>query len=127
MDRLVRAWQTRPQRLEACYELVSRLRRTGQYEAAHAFASAAVGREAPGDWLFVQPWVYRWGMLFEFSITAYWTGDAAASLAACDRLLGMADLPEAYREQTVRNREFAVKAVGAGASVPAPAVPTPAG
>lgn len=117
MDRLVRAWQTRPQRLEACYELASRLRKAGQYEAAHAFASAGVGREAPGDWLFVQPWVYRWGLLFEHSITAYWTGDVAASLADCEQLLALPDLPEAYREQTLRNRAFAVGALR-GASAP---------
>ncbi|NUS16700.1 MAG: glycosyltransferase [Streptomyces sp.] len=107
MERLVRAWQTRPERMEACYELVSRLRREGQYEAAHAFAVAAVDRPAPADWLFVQPWVYRWGILFEYSITSYWTGDTAASLEACDRLLSLPDLPPAYREQTLHNRGFA--------------------
>ncbi|WP_193384213.1 hypothetical protein [Streptomyces sp. SS] len=34
--------------------------------------------------------------------------DHAASLAACDRLLGLPDLPESYREQTRANRAFAV-------------------
>lgn len=108
MDALSRAWESRPQRLEACYELSSRLRRLGRYRAAHAFVCAALDREAPkDDLLFVQPWVYRWGLLFEFSITAYWVGDYAGSLRACDRLLAMPDLPAAYREQTRANRDFA--------------------
>ncbi len=51
--------------------------------------------------------MYRWGLLFEFSITSYWVGDPAASLRACDRLLAMPDLPDAYRRQTVTNRGFA--------------------
>ncbi|MCX4787433.1 MULTISPECIES: glycosyltransferase [unclassified Streptomyces] len=108
MDALSRAWESRPQRLEACYELSSRLRRLGRYRTAHAFVRAALDREAPpDDLLFVQPWVYRWGLLFEFSITAYWVGDYAGSLRACDRLLAMPDLPDAYREQTRANRNFA--------------------
>ncbi|WP_324607792.1 glycosyltransferase [Streptomyces sp. NRRL F-5123] len=115
MDTLVRAWQSRPQRLEAVYELVTRLRGMGHHAAAHAFATAALDRPAPADWLFVQPWIYRWGLLFEYSITAYWTGDLPASLHACDRLLALPDLPPRYREQTARNREFAARgAVGVG-------------
>ncbi|MFJ3586296.1 glycosyltransferase [Streptomyces sp. NPDC090127] len=109
MDTLTRAWDARPQRLEACYELASRLRLRGRHHAAHAIVSAVVDREQPDDLLFVQPWVYRWGLLFEYSITAYWVGDHAGSLAACDRLLALPDLPEAYREQTRANREFAVR------------------
>lgn len=115
MDTLIRAWQSRPQRLEAVYELVTRLRGAGHHAAAHAFATAALDRPAPADWLFVQPWIYRWGLLFEYSITAYWTGDLPASLRACERLLALPDLPPRYREQTLRNREFAARgAVRAG-------------
>ncbi|WP_392668667.1 glycosyltransferase [Streptomyces sp. LN785] len=107
MDALSRAWESRPQRLEACYELSSRLRGLGRYHAAHAFVCAGLDREPPDDLLFVQPWVYRWGLLFEYSITAYWVGDMEGSLRACDRLLSMPDVPEAYRRQTLINREFA--------------------
>ncbi|WP_254705481.1 glycosyltransferase [Streptomyces vilmorinianum] len=118
-DALTRAWESRPQRLEACYELASRLRGMRRHHAAHAFVAAAVDREPPDDLLFVQPWVYRWGLLFEFSVTSYWVGDTVASLAACDRLLAMPDLPEAYRRQTETNRAFAAGRL-APAAVPAP-------
>lgn len=109
MDALVAAWEHRPRRLEALYELASRLRVKGSYRAAHAFAQAGLGQAQPDDLLFVRPWVYRWGLLFEYSITAYWVGEYAASVKACDELLGMPDLPEAHREQTVANRGFAVR------------------
>ncbi|MEU6879372.1 glycosyltransferase [Streptomyces sp. NPDC046712] len=111
-DTLSRAWESRPERLEACYELAARLRRMNRHHSAHAIVSATVDREPPDDILFTQPWVYRWGLLFEFSITAYWVGDLVGSLAACDRLLAMPDLPEEYRRQTVKNREFAVRGLG---------------
>ncbi|WP_315895388.1 hypothetical protein [Streptomyces sp. P9(2023)] len=89
-----------------------------------------VDRERPpDDLLFIQPWVYRWGLLFEYSITAYWVGGHAASLAACDRLLALPDLPEPYREQTRTNREFAVRKLVPAphpAVEPAPHAPEPA-
>lgn len=107
MDSLVRAWEYRPQRLEACYELASRLRVAGRYHSAHAFALAGRDRPRPEDILFVQPWIYQWGLLFEFSITAYWTGDYRASLHACDKLLATRELPESYRRQTILNRDHA--------------------
>ncbi|WP_316740246.1 glycosyltransferase [Streptomyces sp. MK7] len=106
MDALSAAWQSRPQRLEACYELASRLRKRGHHQVAHAVVRTALDRRMPDDILFVYPWVYRWGLLFEYSIAAYWAGDAAASLRACDRLLAMSDLPEAVRRQTLDNRRF---------------------
>lgn len=120
MDAFSRAWDTRPGRLEACYELASRLRLKGRYRTAHALLGDAVGLPEPGDLLFTKAWVYRWGLLFEYSITAYWVGDHAASVEACDTLLGLPDLPEPIRRQTVLNREFAVGQVVA-------AVPGPAG
>ena len=64
--------------------------------------------------------MYRWGLLFEFSITAYWVGDFAASVEACDRLLALPDLPDAVRRQTMANREFSAPLA---AAVPRPSNP----
>jgi tetratricopeptide (TPR) repeat protein len=112
MAMLVRAWEYRPARLEPLYELASRLRQREEYETAHLFAVRGVGRPVPADILFVHPWIYSWGMLFEFSITSYWTGNARAALRACQQLLAMPDLPKAYRDQTVINRRFCAERVG---------------
>ncbi|MEU3773081.1 glycosyltransferase [Streptomyces sp. NPDC032472] len=116
MDALTRAWESRPSRLEACYELASRLRMLGRHHAAHAITSAVLDRPAPDDLLFMHPWVYRWGLLFEHSITAYWVGDMEASLNACDRLLALPDLPEPYRRQTETNRGYTL--ARSGSSIP---------
>jgi hypothetical protein len=55
--------------------------------------------------------MYRWGLLFEYSISAYWVGDYAGSLAACERLLEIPELPENHREATRGNRAFCLKAL----------------
>ncbi|MEU4170018.1 glycosyltransferase [Streptomyces sp. NPDC026665] len=124
MDAFSRAWEARPQRLEACYELASRLRVQGRHHTAHALLGASLDRPEPDDLLFTRSWVYRWGLLFEYSITAYWVGDHLGSVRACDRLLALPDLPEAVRRQTGINREFSVQRL---ATVPPPApAPGPA-
>jgi len=106
MDCLLRAWEARPTRLEACYQLVSRLRAAGRHMVAHQFVRDVFDQPQPADVLFVEPWVYHWGLLFEYSITSYYAGDPANSVEACDRLLAMPDLPEAVRRQTETNRRF---------------------
>lgn len=111
MALLIRAFEFRPARLEPLYELASRLRVREQYETAHLFAARGVRRPMPPDVLFVHPWIYRWGLLFEYSITAYWTGDARGALRACSELLAMPDLPNPYRTQTRANRDHCVRRV----------------
>jgi glycosyltransferase involved in cell wall biosynthesis len=108
---LMRAWEYRPARAEALFHLVKGLRERDLHRAAFGLARGGIRMAQPNDVLFVEPWIYRWGMLFEFSICAYWTGNHRAALTACDRLLKMPDLPDAYREQTVANREFCVQAI----------------
>lgn len=109
MAQLVAAWEYRPSRLEPVYELASRLRVRGEYHTAHLFAQRGVGRPQPDDILFVWPWVYRWGLPFEYSITAYWVGEHRQALAACRQLLSLSDLPDEYRTQTVTNMRFCLQ------------------
>jgi tetratricopeptide (TPR) repeat protein len=111
-EALIRAWEYRPARAEALYRLVLGLRERDLHQAAYALASRGIKIEQPGDILFVEPWVYRWGLLFEFSISAYWVGRPDEALDACDSLLAIPELPDNHREQTVRNREFCVQAGG---------------
>lgn len=111
MDTFSRAWEARPGRLEACYELAAGLRLRGRHHSAHALLREVVGRPEPDDLLFTRSWVYRWGLLFEFSVTAHWVGDYGAAVRACDRLLAMPDLPEAIRSQVVINRQFSAPRV----------------
>lgn len=103
---LIRAFELRPARSEPLYALASRLRLRGEYESARVFAARGLGRPIPPDLLFVEPWVYRWGLLFEYSISAYWTGDVRRAFAACTRLLAIPELPEVYRQQVRENRRF---------------------
>jgi hypothetical protein len=111
MTGLVAAWEQRPQRLEPLQLLSAHLRLRGEYETADLFARRGLGAPRPPDELFVAGWVYDWGMTFERSITAYWVGNFAASLACCEELLRRDDLPSLHREQTAHNRRAAADAI----------------
>ena len=122
---LMRAWEVRPERLEAAHALTVRLRQRGLHHAAHRYSSLAASMQplpVPLDLLFVEPWVYKWGMLFEYSITSYWCGDYETAITACKRLLTIKDLPPGHREQTVRNMNYGVRAAVARTAAEPPQV-----
>jgi hypothetical protein len=112
---LLEAWEVRPSRAEPLYELAWMFRTRGLHHSAHMVAARGIRIPVPDDTLFVHPWVYEWGLWFEYSIAAYWTGHYRAALDACDRLLAMGSLPATYREQTNSNRSYCVKALGGDA------------
>jgi tetratricopeptide (TPR) repeat protein len=113
---LLEAWETRPTRAEPLYELAWMFRARGHNHSAHLVARRGIAIPLPDDTLFVHRWVYEWGLLFEYSIAAYWVGQSRAALDACDRLLAMAELPEPYRTQTTTNRSYCVAAVARAAT-----------
>lgn len=103
---LVSAWESRPTRIEPLYELAWRLRVRGEPHTALLFAQRGLHLRPPTDRLFVQRWIHDWGMLFEFSVVAYWAGEFDAGLEACERLLTNPGLPDERRTETLANRGF---------------------
>ena len=125
IDAFLTAWQQRPTRLEAVHDLAVGLRTRGQYRAAHQFTRLVANLRplpVPDDVLFVATWIYEWGMLFEYSITAYWCGEFNNSILAAKRLLEIESLPAPYRRQTHANLQhmFAARARQAAADGPPP-------
>ena len=112
MIALFDAWSYRPQRAEPLYELAWMFREREQYPAAHLVSERGIRTPVPADTLFVHRWMYEWGLLFEYSIAAYWAGDPSAALRACDQLLELPALPDDYRKQTEVNRAHCLRAVG---------------
>lgn len=104
------AWEARPSRLEAVQDLVAGLLNRHHHRTAHRFTALAAstgGLAVPEDILFVEPWVYQWGLLFQHSVAAYWCGELDASIRACKRLLAIESLPDAHRRQTEVNMRLA--------------------
>ena len=112
IEAYIRAWESRPERLEAVHALITGLRERGCYRTAHRFARLAANLKPlrmPDDILFVAPWIYEWGILFEYSITAYWVGEFRSSFAACKKLLTIETISEECRALTIKNAQHAVR------------------
>lgn len=113
---LFEAWSHTPRRAEPLYALAWMFRGRGQHQAAHLVTERGVRAPVPTNALFVERWIYEWGLLFEYSIAAYWVGQPRVALEACNRLLRNDGLPDEYRRQTLANREHCIRALGDQAS-----------
>ena len=93
-----------PDRLEASYFLMNRLRTLGHKPTQQLFALGSVtkGRKASRASLFVNAAVYDWGFDDEFAVVAFATGHYNESYAASTRCAINAPIAE-MRENALRN------------------------
>lgn len=115
LSRFLAAHEYRPTRAEPLGELAAWCREVGpRWAQAYLFASRALQIPFPEDILFVEPAWYRWRVLDEYAVAAYWIGQFAQSLHACEALLASAHLPPAERARVTRNRGYAAAQLGLG-------------
>lgn len=98
-----------PHRAEAIQAAAHHLRMRQHYEAARQMARSGLFIPQPPNGLFVEPWVYQYGLLDEFAISAYWSGHYRESVDACEILLSEGKCPD--RDRLVANANFARRAL----------------
>lgn len=77
------AYQYRPARAEALYQLVRFHRLNNQFALAYLYAKHAVTIPYPTDKLFINTAVYTWQLYDELGIVAYYVGEHAVGRDAC--------------------------------------------
>lgn len=111
---LLQAWELRPSRAEPLYRLAKGYRTRGQHWLAAVFARTGLSVPFPADdLLFVDSEPYNWGLLFELSIAAYWSGSCDESLHASDALL-KGQVPDWLLPWVHHNRHAALQQLGLG-------------
>jgi hypothetical protein len=81
-------------RAEALHGASRFCRQKERYEEGYKIAKRALDIAMPSDGLFVEPWIYQFGVLDELSVNAYWAGhnwdclDASLKILATGRLSG---------------------------------------
>jgi glycosyltransferase involved in cell wall biosynthesis len=96
-----------PARVEAWHALSRYCRSKSMFEEGYQFAQLGLERQSV-EGLFVEQWIYDYGLLDEYSISAYWTGRFIQSRDACNRILREAKIPASQRGRVEANLAFAL-------------------
>ena len=95
-----------PHRAEAYHGAAVACRYAGCLHETLDFARRGLVRAQP-EGLFVEPWVYDWGLLDEYAVAAYYCNLRAECLTACRAILGK-EIDPRTRVRVQKNAEFAV-------------------
>lgn len=91
VDAFMKAWEYRPVRLEAPYNLIRYLIVKKRYFFAFTIASMCLRMHPCDDILFVESDIWNWKLTDEYSVLAYYTGNIKDAYNACKSII---DLPE---------------------------------
>lgn len=101
------AYSYRPTRLEPLYRLASFHRMQGNMKEAFKVAERGILVKKPDDLLFVEEWMYQYGILMEYSVAAYWEGHYMESLLTTKLMLSVPTIPDNFRECGKQNLMWA--------------------
>ena len=102
-----RAQATATNRAEALHGAARYCRERKRFEEGYGYARRALGMAPPPDGLFIEQWIYDYGVLDEYAVNAYWSDHYDECLKACRRILAGGAIPAAERPRIEANRNFA--------------------
>lgn len=103
----MKAFQNRNTRVEPLYHAARLFRAQKNYSSAYLATKLALTMPRTTDILFVQSWMYDYGLEFEQSISSYWLGNYGESYQISTNLLKKDNLPSDIRDQVQKNKQFA--------------------
>lgn len=103
------AYESSPDRAEALHGAVRFCRQRKKYQQGYILSKYALDLPTPAHGLFVEQWIYDYGLLDEFSIAAYWAEHYQECFDVCLKLLNEAKIPANYRPRIRQNAEFAIE------------------
>jgi glycosyltransferase involved in cell wall biosynthesis len=112
VDAYLRASNTLSTRAEALHAASRFCRNKDRFEQGYQTAKRGLAIHLPSNGLFVEPWIYEYGLLDELSIHSFWTGRYPESLEACRRLLSEGKMPDEMRDRVNKNAQFSIDKLG---------------
>ena len=106
-----RASQAGPHRAEALHAASGLCREHGKNVEGCEYARRGLEIPLPADSLYVEPWVYDYGLLDELAVNAYWAGQYLDSFDASLRLLSEGKMPSDVRDRVAKNTQFSAEKV----------------
>jgi glycosyltransferase involved in cell wall biosynthesis len=96
-----------PWRAETLHGAAMLCRMQGLHHLGYMLARPGLGLAIPEAGLFVEKWVYDYGLLDEFSVLCYWTGRYQECIDAATRILQEGRIPAEERPRVQQNVDFA--------------------
>jgi len=123
IDAYLEACGAMPTRAEALHGASRFCRLKGRYEEGFQLArqGLAVGRPANG--LFIESWIYDYGLLDELAVNGYWSYHYRETYDACVKLLVSGACPLEQRERIAANARFALEKLPHGSDLPSECSP----
>lgn len=110
---LIEAYEYRPQRLEAPFDIVKACRENNKFHSGYAWAKELIKKPVPvEDNLFVNSDLLLWKIPDELSICAYYVGNYLESKDLCSSLLEGKSLPSDQRDRVADNLKYALDKLG---------------
>ena len=114
IDAYLQAWEYRPNRLEALYHLIKFLGSKKRYALAFALSSIGMKTGPCSDILFVEDDIWKWRMPDEYSVLAYYNGNAQEAYNTTEIIIKSSvfgTLPPMEKDRVMKNMEFYTKAL----------------
>jgi hypothetical protein len=83
----------------------------GLHHLGYMLARPGLGLAVPEAGLFIEKWIYDYGLLDEFSVLCYWTGRYQECIDAATRILREGRIPAEERPRVQQNIDFAAAKV----------------
>ena len=97
----MRAYEISPERIEAIHGAVSFCRRHGRNNQAYTLAKHAISMPVNKTGLFLENWIWDYGIYDEFTISCYWSGHYKEGLEVSEKLIDK--IPEEQKERILKN------------------------
>lgn len=112
-ETLLKAYEYRPSRLEAIYELIKYCRMNKLPCVGYHFGHKLVYQKYPDkDILFIKKDIYDYKLKDEVSICAYYAGEYLESIQMCKELISSNKTPIDKKERIKNNMNFSISKLG---------------
>lgn len=104
-----RAWEYRPERLEAVFHAMRKLRERGRWVMSFTYGNMAVKNPGTSDILFVEPEIWQWRLLDEYSLAAFHTGNPEVAFEKTEAVVKMdffPSLPSQEKDRILKNLDY---------------------
>lgn len=97
-----------PSRAECIHGALQLCRIIGLNQLGYILGKQAMNIKKPDVALFSEDWIYDFGIIDEFSIVSFYTGNFQESKESCERLLCENKIPHHYYDRVKGNLQFAI-------------------